>query len=66
MYSGLGCSLTHAKRRCSQRNGVSIDSIRFYEKQVLLKQQPRTPGGFRLVIDADVERLQFILSDHLP
>jgi hypothetical protein len=28
--------------------GLSIDTIRFYEKQGLLKRSPRTEGGFRL------------------
>ena len=44
----------------AKETGVSIDTIRFYEKQGLLKQQLRTQGGFRLFLEADIERLKFI------
>ena len=32
----------------AKETGLSIDTIRFYEKQGLLKRSPRTEGGFRL------------------
>lgn len=44
----------------AQQTGLSIDTIRFYEKQGLLKRSPRTEGGFRLFGTSDVETLQFI------
>ena len=47
--------------RVAQETGLSIDTIRFYEKQGLLRRSPRTEGGFRLfAVDDDVERLKFV------
>ena len=40
--------------------GLSIDTIRFYEKQGLLKRSPRTEGGFRLFRSDDIQALKFI------
>jgi len=41
-------------------SGLSIDTIRFYEKQGLLKRSPRTEGGFRLFGAGDIETLKFV------
>jgi DNA-binding transcriptional MerR regulator len=46
--------------KVSQQTGLSIDAIRFYEKQRLLDPPPRTEGGFRLFNSQDIERIQFI------
>jgi DNA-binding transcriptional MerR regulator len=46
--------------KVSERTGLSIDAIRFYEKQCLLDPRPRTEGGFRLFNAQDIERIQFI------
>lgn len=46
--------------KVSQQTGLSIDAIRFYEKQRLLDRPPRTEGGFRLFNAQDIERIQFI------
>jgi DNA-binding transcriptional MerR regulator len=46
--------------KVSQQTGLSIDAIRFYEKQRLLDPAPRTAGGFRLFDAQDIERIQFI------
>ena len=46
--------------RVSQQTGLSVDAIRFYEKQRLLEQPARTEGGFRLFHAEDVDRIQFI------
>lgn len=46
----------------SAQTGLSIDAIRFYEKQRLLERQSRTEGGFRLFTSADIERIRFIKS----
>lgn len=46
--------------KVSERTGLSIDAIRFYEKQRLLERPPRTEGGFRLFNTQDIERIQFI------
>lgn len=40
--------------------GVSIDTIRYYERRKLLPNAGRTSGGFRLYTPAAVERLRFI------
>jgi MerR family transcriptional regulator, copper efflux regulator len=40
--------------------GVSVDVIRFYERNSLLPRAPRTEGGFRQYGDSDVETLGFI------
>jgi DNA-binding transcriptional MerR regulator len=44
----------------AQETGLSIDTIRFYEKQGLLKRSPRTEGGFRLFGAGDIETLKFV------
>src|SRR5947209_14876627 len=44
----------------AQETGLSIDAIRFYEKQGLLKQSPRTEGGFRLFGVSEIETLKFV------
>ena len=42
------------------RSGVSIDTVRYYERRRLLPAAPRTKGGFRLFAPETVERVQFI------
>jgi DNA-binding transcriptional MerR regulator len=49
--------------RVSEQTGLSVDAIRFYEKQRLLERPPRTEGGFRLFNTGDVERILFIRRD---
>ena len=44
----------------AQATGLSIDTIRFYERQGLLKRSPRTEGGFRLFAVGDIETLKFV------
>lgn len=46
--------------RVSEETGLSIDAIRFYEKQRLLDRRPRSEGGFRLFGRDDIQRIQFI------
>jgi MerR family Zn(II)-responsive transcriptional regulator of zntA len=46
--------------RVSEQTGLSVDAIRFYEKQRLLEHPPRTEGGFRLFNTQDIQRIQFI------
>ena len=41
--------------------GVSVDTIRFYEKQQLLSPSARSDAGYRLYSNADSQRLGFIL-----
>lgn len=46
--------------RVSEQTGLSVDAIRFYEKQRLLERPPRTEGGFRLFHPEDIQRILFI------
>ena len=41
-------------------SGVSIDTVRYYERRRLLPAAPRTEGGFRLFSKETVERVRFI------
>ena len=40
--------------------GLSVDAIRFYERNGLLPRPPRTEGGFRRYGESDVETLGFV------
>jgi DNA-binding transcriptional MerR regulator len=44
----------------AQRAGVSVGTIRYYEKRKLLPPSPRSEGGYRLFPDETIERLRFI------
>jgi DNA-binding transcriptional MerR regulator len=44
----------------ARRAGVTIDTVRFYERRQLLTRAPRTQGGFRLFALETVERIRFI------
>ena len=44
-----------------KRHGVSVDTIRFYEKQQLLNPSARSEAGYRLYSESDSKRLAFIL-----
>ena len=44
----------------AKRIGLSVDAIRFYERNSLLPRPPRTEGGFRKYGESDVETLGFI------
>lgn len=46
----------------SKQTGVSIDAIRFYERNKLLAAPTRSEGGFRLYSSDDLSALQFIRS----
>src|SRR5260370_20229761 len=43
-----------------ERVGLTVDAIRFYERNALLPRPPRTEGGLRRYGESDVERLGFI------
>jgi DNA-binding transcriptional MerR regulator len=42
------------------RSGLTVDTIRFYEKQGLVSKPHRSTGGFRLYDDRDLDRLSFV------
>ncbi|KKO45427.1 zinc-responsive transcriptional regulator [Arsukibacterium ikkense] len=44
-----------------KRHKISVDTIRFYEKQQLLCPSARSAAGYRLYTEADSQRLAFIL-----
>ncbi len=44
----------------ASRAGVSIDTLRYYEKRLLLGRARRSSGGFRLFAHEAVERVLFI------
>src|SRR5260370_11400152 len=44
----------------AKKIGLSVDAIRFYERNALLPRPPRTQGGFRLYAQSDVATLAFI------
>ena len=44
----------------AQRTGVSVGTIRYYERQKLLPPSPRSEGGYRLFAVETIERLRFI------
>lgn len=44
----------------AKRTGCEVVTIRYYEKEGLMPEPPRSEGNFRLYGDTHVERLQFI------
>jgi MerR family mercuric resistance operon transcriptional regulator len=46
--------------QAAKATGLSIDTIRFYQKLGLVRPPDRTAGGFRVFNGTDLEELQFI------
>jgi MerR family copper efflux transcriptional regulator len=44
----------------AKRAGVSVDTVRYYEKSGLLAPQARRPSGYRRYGDLELSRLRFI------
>lgn len=44
----------------AKQAGMTVEGVRFYERQGLLPRPPRTESGYRVYADADLRRLQFI------
>ena len=44
--------------------GVNIQTIRFYEREGLLRQPPRTTSGYRQYEQRDLDRVMFIRRNH--
>jgi DNA-binding transcriptional MerR regulator len=44
----------------AKKIGLSVDAIRFYERNGLLPRPPRTVGGFRRYAENDLETLAFV------
>src|SRR5215468_4806118 len=50
----------------AKKIGLSVDAIRFYERNALLRRAPRTEGGFRRYGEEDLETLAFIRRVQRP
>ncbi len=46
--------------KVAEQTGLSIDTIRFYQKIGLVKQPARSEGGFRLFSETEIRDLVFI------
>lgn len=46
----------------SKATGISVEAIRYYEKQGLVAAANRRPNGYRNYTDATVHRIHFILN----
>ena len=46
--------------KLAARAGVSIDTVRYYERSGLLSPQARLPSGYRRYAEVQVSRLRFI------
>ena len=44
----------------AERTGVSVETLRYYEKRRLLNAPARTQGGYRVYSDAVVHQVKFI------
>ncbi|MGQ0736965.1 MAG: heavy metal-responsive transcriptional regulator [Acidobacteriota bacterium] len=44
----------------AERTGVSVETLRYYEKRRLLKAPARTQGGYRVYSDAVLHQVKFI------
>ena len=44
----------------AERGGVSLQAIRYYEREGLLPKPPRLASGYRMFPDTAVRRVQFI------
>jgi len=44
----------------AERSGVSIDTVRYYERRNLLRKAPRTAGGYRVFTSDSIDRVLFI------
>src|SRR5258708_38232871 len=44
----------------AKKIGLSVDAIRFYERNSLLPRVPRTQGGFRQYGESDIDTLRFV------
>ena len=53
-------SRTYRIGEIAQQTGVSVETLRYYEKRRLLNAPPRTEGGFRLYSDDAVQQVKFI------
>ncbi len=61
LYYGTGFRMTFMRiGELSAKAGVNIQTIRFYERQKLVREPSRTSSGYRAYAEADLERVRFI------
>lgn len=53
-------SRTYRIGEIAQQTGVTVETLRYYEKRRLLTAPPRAEGGFRLYSDDAVQQVRFI------
>lgn len=46
--------------KTAKTTGLSVDTIRFYQKAGLVRPPARTSGGYRVFTEADIDELRFI------
>ena len=46
--------------RVADRAGIGVETVRFYERQGLIEEPPRSASGYREYPEAVVSRIQFI------
>lgn len=46
----------------ARRGGVSVQTVRYYERYGLLQPPPRKPSRYRIYGNGDIHRLRFILQ----
>ena len=56
----MASSRTYRIGEIAQQTGVSVETLRYYEKRRLLTAPPRTDGGFRVYSDDAVQQVRFI------
>lgn len=50
----------HTIGSVAREAGVGVETIRFYEREGLIGEPPRTPSGYRQYPDDVIERIRFI------
>ncbi len=51
---------THTIGVVARRAGIGVETIRYYERQGLIANPPRTPSGYRKYPTETIDRLRFI------
>lgn len=46
----------------AKQAGMTVEAVRFYERQGLLRKPPRTEAGYRVYAATDLRRLQFVMQ----
>jgi DNA-binding transcriptional MerR regulator len=65
LYLSIGCIIIAMHiGELAKAAGVNIQTIRFYERQKLLRAPLRTQSGYRNYQQSDLDRLMFIRRNH--